>query len=514
MENEQDVGVSRGQNQLHLLPEEWQLAAAAIAPLLDRIDVSTSSTQLLIITNDSEAAAGMAARLGSASAPAGGSPRVLAATDARRASRVLRAASAHVVAGPPAALVELVQASVLKLDNVRAVVLAWAEDLGASPTRALETLMAELPKDAARIVIASAMSPAVEQLVERYARRARKTQPANEEALPPASLSYVTVHEGGRLGALRRVLDAVDPESGFVVVRSVDARESVSSLLRSLGYGHGSDIVRVGETPDAPAQLVVLFELPTGENELRALVHGQPASRVVALVTARQIAALRRFAGGAVAPLVLPEAAARARSREESLRDELRAILSTGHFSRELIALEPLLSDHDGVEVAAAALRLLDAERTKPHGAGSGVAPQSVATPMTRLYLNVGSMDNVRPGDLVGAITSEAGISKGEMGKVDVRERHSTVEVATTVANNVVSKITGVSIRNRRVLARVDDGPPERPARPRRDDVRLGAHELGGGRGGGGGRDRGGPPRDRGSRPPRPNRDRPRRGDA
>jgi ATP-dependent RNA helicase DeaD len=511
VENEQDVGVSRGQNQLHLLPEEWQLAAAAIAPLLDRIEVSTSSTQLLIITNDSEAAAGMAARLGSAAAPpVGGGPRVLAATDARRASRVLRAASAHVVAGPPAALVELVQASVLKLDNVRAVVLAWAEDLGASPTRALETLMAELPKDAARIVIASAMSPAVEQLVERYARRARKAQPTNEEALAPASLSYVTVHEGGRLRALRRVLDAVDPESGFVVVRSPDARESVASLLRSLGYGHGSDIVRVGETPDAPVQLMVLFELPTGENELRALVQGHPASRVVALVTARQIAALRRFAGGAVAPLVLPEAAARARSREESLRDELRAILSTGHFSRELIALEPLLSDHDGVEVAAAALRLLDTERAKPHGAGGGGAPQSVAPPMTRLYLNVGSMDNVRPGDLVGAITSEAGISKGEMGKVDVRERHSTVEVATTVANSVVSKITGVSIRNRRVLARVDDGPPERPARPRRDDVRLGAREPGGG----GGRDRGGPPRDRGSRPPRPNRDRPRRGDA
>ena len=125
---------------------------------------------------------------------------------------------------------------------------------------------------------------------------------------------------------------------------------------------------------------------------------------------------------------------------------------------------------------------------------------------MTRLYLNVGTMDNVRPSDLVGAITNEAGISKAEVGRVDVRERHSTIEVATPVANAVVSKITGLSIRNRRVLARVDEGP-ERPARPRRDDVRLGARE-----GGGGGRDRkGGPPRDRNARP---NRDRPRRNDA
>ena len=54
---------------------------------------------------------------------------------------------------------------------------------------------------------------------------------------------------------------------------------------------------------------------------------------------------------------------------------------------------------------------------------------------MTRLYVNVGSMDNVRPGDLVGAITNEAGVSKAELGRVDVRERHSTVEVATSIAN-------------------------------------------------------------------------------
>jgi len=32
------------------------------------------------------------------------------------------------------------------------------------------------------------------------------------------------------------------------------------------------------------------------------------------------------------------------------------------------------------------------------------------------------------------------------------------VEVATAVANAVVGKLTGVSIRNRRVVARVDDG--------------------------------------------------------
>ena len=88
-------------------------------------------------------------------------------------------------------------------------------------------------------------------------------------------------------------------------------------------------------------------------------------------------------------------------------------------------------------------------------------------------------MDNVKPGDLVGAITNEAGISKAELGRVDVRDKHSTVEVATGVANSVISKVTGISIRGRRVVARVDEERDhrDRPPRPRRDDVRRGSRE-------------------------------------
>jgi ATP-dependent RNA helicase DeaD len=154
------------------------------------------------------------------------------------------------------------------------------------------------------------------------------------------------------------------------------------------------------------------------------------------------------------------------------LRDELRAMITSGQSSRELLALEPLLSEFDGAEIAAAALRLLESERAKPQA-----VPTSAAPALTRLFINVGTMDNVRPGDLVGAITNEVGVAKADVGKVDVRERHSTVEVATHVANAVVSKLTGTSIRGRRVLAKVDEERDRRGSGPRRDDVRLGGRD-------------------------------------
>lgn len=491
MDQEQEsAGVSRGQNQLHLVPEDGYAAAGVLEPFLGRVDATAAVTQLLVVTNDVESAAAVARSVTPAASASG--LRVLAATDARRSQRVQRASPAHVVVGAAPTLVELLRSAALKLDRVVLVGLAWVDDLDAEATAALETLMAELPRDAVRVILASSVTPAVEQFVERYARRARRVQATAAEQQPGASLSYVATTDAGREAALRRTLDALDPESAFVVARTPASRATVESLLRSLGYGAGaSDAVRVGESSEGSPQVIVLFDLPAGESELRSLVRERASSRIVALVTPRQVASLRRLAGGTVSPLTLPDAAVRAQSRENRLLDELRQVLASGHYSRELLALEPLLSDYDGIEIAAAALRLLDSERARPQ---SPLGNKEQA-PLTRLYLNVGSMDNVRPGDLVGAITNEAGISKSELGKVDVRERHSTVEVSTAVANNVVSKLTGVQIRGRRVLARVDEERPRE--RPPRDDDRPWGDGA-----------RRGPPRDRSGKPSRPHRGR------
>ena len=312
MENEQDgaaaAGVSRGQNQLHVLPEDWRSAASVLEPLLERvnaIEADAPNPRLLVITNDTEAAAGVAGRI--AEAAAGHGLRVLAVTDTRRAVRALRASPAHVIVAPAAAIVDLMQSATLKLDGLKIVVLAWVEELSLAATRAFETVMAEVPKDAARIVIANAVTPAVEQLTERYARRPRRMQPALIDAPAPASLSYTTTSESTRRTALRRILDALDPASAFVVTRDPDSRAEVETLLRALGYGADSTLVRVGDVP-TDAQLVILYDLPANESELRKLVSDRPAARVVAIVTPRQIAALRRLAGGTISPLVLPEA--------------------------------------------------------------------------------------------------------------------------------------------------------------------------------------------------------------
>ena len=149
------TGVTRGQNAVQVMPQDWSAAERVLATLVDRIDMSRAQTQLLVVTADAEHAAAAAQAIVAA---IGERPiTVLAATASPRAARLLRVAPAHVVTGAPAELVALLQGSALKPESVRSVVFAWLDPILETPDAApLETLLGELPKDGARVVLASA----------------------------------------------------------------------------------------------------------------------------------------------------------------------------------------------------------------------------------------------------------------------------------------------------------------------------------------------------------------------
>jgi ATP-dependent RNA helicase DeaD len=106
-------------------------------------------------------------------------------------------------------------------------------------------------------------------------------------------------------------------------------------------------------------------------------------------------------------------------------------------------------------------------------------APAPPATPTTaetpawaKLFLSVGERDGLRPGDLVGAITGEARVDGRQIGKIDIRESHSVVEVHDSVARAVIKALNGTTIKGRAV--RADFDRPRRDKAPRAPRRRLG----------------------------------------
>ena len=380
-EEREDRGAGRSQNVVHTLPRSMASVPGFLTGPLERVDPSAGSTQVLVLTSDAENAVALAEAVLRMAGPAG--VELFPVTTARRAARLMTGRPVLAVAGSPRDIRELVQGSHLKLHEVRTVVLAWADEIlagDASDVEALESVMGELPRDAARVVVTSQSEGRVNAFAERYLRRARReSEPVLSEDAAPIDVQYVMVSAFGRSAALRRLLDDLDPPSATVIVQTEEAGAEAGRALRSLGYSGEMAQVQVSTGDVAEnTHAVIFYEPPSGRTQLVTAADAG-AVTVLALTQPREVAGLRSVAGGQVTPFTLRQAGTAARESEVTVRRELATLLEAGIPAREVIALEPLLERYDGIEVAAAALRLLERERTIRKGIEASAKMRSVA---------------------------------------------------------------------------------------------------------------------------------------
>ena len=82
-----------------------------------------------------------------------------------------------------------------------------------------------------------------------------------------------------------------------------------------------------------------------------------------------------------------------------------------------------------------------------------------------RLIVGGGREAGMRPGDLVGAITNEAGVGGGAVGAIQIADEFSLVDVAAPVADSIIAALRGATIRGRRLSVDRDGQPVQ--ARPK-----------------------------------------------
>jgi ATP-dependent RNA helicase DeaD len=216
------------------------------------------------------------------------------------------------------------------------------------------------------------------------------------------------------------------------------------------------------------------------------------AGCAITLVKPRERGLLRtieRLTGAPIQRLRLPTIADVIARRRESFKETLRETVEQGGLQPYTILAEELAEELSPTDLAAAAFKLLlgepleDAEdplaaaepdlEAREHpgrrrfdrddGERRGYGERRDFGPergMTRLFLDVGRDDGVRPADIVGAIANEAGIPGRAVGAIELYERFAFVEVPETLANKVLRALKNTTIRGRRIAPSL--------ARPRR----------------------------------------------
>ena len=79
---------------------------------------------------------------------------------------------------------------------------------------------------------------------------------------------------------------------------------------------------------------------------------------------------------------------------------------------------------------------------------------------VARLFLGAGREAGIRPADLVGAITGEAGINSRELGAIQIADRFSLIEVPEERAEEIMSALRATTIRGKKVPVRRDRDHP------------------------------------------------------
>jgi ATP-dependent RNA helicase DeaD len=166
--------------------------------------------------------------------------------------------------------------------------------------------------------------------------------------------------------------------------------------------------------------------------------------------------------------------------RLELTRASVRERIVAGDFEDVRVVVEQLAEEFDLVEIAAAAVKIAHSasggdgddkeidvyredggRRGGPSGPSANVGsgrggPSGPPADRIRLWVGAGRKAGVRPGDLVGAITGEAGVPSSVLGAIEIRDNFSLVEVSDRYADAIVAAMKKSSIRGKPVTVRRD----------------------------------------------------------
>jgi len=89
---------------------------------------------------------------------------------------------------------------------------------------------------------------------------------------------------------------------------------------------------------------------------------------------------------------------------------------------------------------------------------------KSAGSPMETFRIEVGSVHGIKPGNVVGAIANESGIEGVYIGRVDIREDHSFVDLPEGMPKEIFKDLQKVRVAGRELrISRVSEKPPKPP---------------------------------------------------
>jgi ATP-dependent RNA helicase DeaD len=416
----------------------------------------------------------------------------------------------EVVVATPGRAMDHIRRGTLVLDRVKIVVLDEADemlDLGFAED--LDAILAATPGDRQTALFSATMPSRIAAIASRHLKAPKRVTIAREVAkgeIPKVRQMAYIVPRGQKPAALSRVLELEEPTSVIVFCRTRFEVDDLSGTLTAHGYRaepiHGGlqqrqrdrvmKAFRAGQVDvlvatDVAARgldighlsHVVNYDVPSAPESYLHRVgrtgRGSKSGTAITLAEPRehrQLRTIEAFMKQKIEVRALPTVADLRARRLELVRASVRERILAGKLDEVRVIVESLAQEFDIVDVASASIELLlaaGASEKEPAALETGgpVAPaapglrkesrpRGVFEEVGRIYIGAGRNAGIRPADLVGAITGEAGIDSGELGAIEIADRFSIVEVPTRLMASIITALRNTTIRRKKVAVRPD----------------------------------------------------------
>jgi len=474
--------------------------------------------------------------------------------------RALRRGVDVVVATPGRAL-DHIRRGTLVLDSVRIVVLDEADEmLDMGFAEDLEAILGATPKERQTALFSATVAPRIATIARKHLRdpitiRIDKAKVEAGQTAKVRQTAYI-VPRAHKMAALGRVLDVEQPQSAIIFCRTRTEVDELTETMNARGYRcealHGGlsqdqrDRVmkkfRANKTDllvatDVAARgldvqhvsHVVNYDVPTSTE---AYVHrigrtGRAGREGVAITLAepresRMLRNIELATKSKIEIATVPTIADLRTRRLELTKASLREGILAGDLEPFRRIVEALAEEFDLMDIAAAAVKLLEvenggsadekeipaveprrdrpersersgppargdrperstrferSERPERSPASAASAPargersdrparapeaerpaRKAAWDVARVYIGAGRLARVRPGDLVGAIANELQLDASVVGAIQIQDKFSIVEVPDEIADDIIDALRNTTIKGKRVIVRRDRG--------------------------------------------------------
>ena len=462
--------------------------AAFSLPLIDRIDISTNQVQLLVLTPTRELAIQVSEAIQTYARHLKGL-HVLPIYGGQSYDIQLRPLKrgVHVVVGTPGRVMDHIKKGTLKRGSLKALVLDEADEmLRMGFIDDVKWVMEKLPKERQIALFSATMPDVIRRVAEKFLNDPKivkiKTKTATAQTI---SQRYWLVSGVNKLDALTRILEVETFDALLIFVRTKTATVDLAEKLSARGFSseaingdiaqnqrertiqqlkkgkidiliatdvaaRGLDVERIShvvnyDIPQDPESYVHrIGRTGRAGREGKAILFVAPRER-------RMLQTIERITRQPITPMQLPSAKIINEQRVTNFKQRISDTLNNqelGIFEELILSFQ---KEHEVDAFKIASALALMAQGTEPlllsekelsqgsfkEGSKAKISISVHADPlknnpsikMRRYRLAVGHKDNIKPGNVLGAIANEAEISSEFIGAIQIFQDFTTIDL-------------------------------------------------------------------------------------